>query len=168
LELFPFWRFLVRNTLIAISSVALVAAAVAPMAAAQTSLSAAVQTDRATVQQDAANRKNAFAQLKADESAGNAVAVAADRTALQLAHMQARMDFGKLHQDAQGVLQPDQTTLMAALTQLHADQVANNTAAVQADQTAVQNAQAQLKADRGAIFGDLGTGFGKHHRHAQG
>ncbi len=157
-----------RNTLIAISSVALVAAAVAPIAAAQTALSAAVQADRAVVQQDATNRHSAFTQLKADEGAGNTVAAAADRTALHLAHMQARIDFGKLHQDAQGVLQPDQTALMEALTQLHADQVANNTAAVQADQTAVQNAQAQLKADRSAIFGDLGMEFGKHHRHGQG
>jgi hypothetical protein len=158
----------VRHSLFAVSSIALIAAAVAPVAAAQTSLSAAVQADRAAVQQDASNRQNAFAQLRTDEGAGDTVAIAADRTALQLARMQARMDFGKLHQDAQSVLQPDQTTLLAALTQLHADQVANNTAAVQADQTAVQNAQAQLKADRSAIFGDLGMGLGKHHRHGQG
>jgi hypothetical protein len=134
---------------------------------AQTALPAAVQADRVTVQQDAANLHNAFMQLKADEQAGNAAA-AADRTAVQLARMQARLDFAKLHQDAQGVLQPDQTTLMAALTQLHADQVANNASAVQADQAAAQNAQAQLKADRKAVFGDLGGGFGMHHRHWQG
>ena len=157
-----------RNSFLVVSSVALVISALAPMAAAQTALPAGVQADRATIQQDATNRQNAFTQLKSDEQAGNTAAVAADRTALQLARLQARIDFGKLHQDAQGVLQADQTTLMTALTQLHTDQVANNATAVQADQSAVQNAEAQLKADRNAIFGDLAAGFGMHHRHRQG
>jgi hypothetical protein len=149
-----------------VSGVAVATSALAQLAAAQPSLPAAVQADRATVQQDATNLHNAFMQLRTDEQAGSAT-VAADRTAVQLARMQARLDFAKLHQDAQGVLQPDQATLMAALTQLHADQVANNAGALPADQTAVQNAQAQLKADHAAVFGDLG-GFGKHHRHWHG
>ena len=156
-----------RNTFIVVSSIALAAAAMVQPAAAQTTLPPAVQADRATLQQDAANLHSAFVQLKTDEQAGNAAA-AADRTAVQLARMQMQLDFAKLHQDAQGVLQPDQATLMAALTQLHADQVANSASAVQADQTAVENARAQLKADRKAIFGDLGGGFGKHHWHGQG
>jgi hypothetical protein len=151
-----------------VSSIALAAAAMVQPATAQTTLPPAVQADRTTVQQDVANLHGAFMQLKTDEQAGNAVAAAADRTAVQLARMQMRNDFAKLHEDAQGILQPDQTALMAALTQLHADQVANNTSAVQADQTAVENAQAQLKADRKAIFADLGGGFGKHHWHGQG
>lgn len=151
-----------RNTFIVASTVLLATSAIAQLAAAQTTLPSAVQADRVTVQQDVAAMHNAFTQLKTDEQAGNAGA-AADRTAVQLARMQMRLDFAKLHQDAQGVLQPDQTTLMAALAQLHADQLANNAGAVQADQTAVQNAQAQLKADHMAVFGDLGS-FG-HHRH---
>jgi hypothetical protein len=121
-----------------------------------------------TIQQDAATLQTARTQLQTDERAGNAAAVAADRTAIRLARMQLGLDFGKLHQDAQGVLQPDQTTLMAALAQLHTDQVANNASAVQADQTAVQNAETRLKNDRTAIFGDLGSGFGMGHRHAHG
>jgi hypothetical protein len=157
----------VRITFIVVSGVVVATSALAQVAAAQPSLPPAVQADRATVQQDATNLHNAFMQLRTDEQAGNA-AVAADRTAVQLARMQARLDFAKLRQDAQGVLQPDQATLMAALTQLHANQVANNTSAVQADQTAVQSAQAQYKADRAAVFGELGSGLGKHHRHLQG
>jgi hypothetical protein len=157
----------VRNTFIVVSSILLAPLATTQQAAAQTSLPPVVQADRDTVQQDATNLHNAFMQLKTDEQAGSAT-VAADRTAMQLARTQARLDFAKLHLDAQGVLQPDQTALMAALTQLHADQVANNASAVQADQAAVQNAQAQLKADRSAIFGELGAGFGRHHRHWEG
>jgi hypothetical protein len=158
----------VRNTLIVVSSVVLATAATAQLAFAQTALPTAVQADRATVQQDVTNLHGAFTQLKADDQAGNATAAAADRTAVQLARMQTRLDFAKLHEDAQGLLQPDQQILMAALTQLHADQVANNPSAVQADQTALQTAQAQLKADHKAVFGGLGGGFGHHHWHAQG
>lgn len=155
-----------KSIFLVVSSVALVASALSPLAAAQT-LPAPIQADRATVQQDTTNVHNAFAQLKADEQAGNAAAAAADRTALRLARMQARFDFGKLQQDAQGVMQTDQTTLMAALTQLHADQTASDRTAIQADQAAVQNAETQLKADRTAVFGDLGMA-GMHHRHWQG
>jgi hypothetical protein len=157
-----------KHTFITISSIAIVASALAPCGAdAQTALPAAVQADRATLQQDGTNLHSAFTQLKADKDAGNADAAEADRTAVQLARMQAHSDFGKLHQDALGLLQPDQTTLMAALTQLHSDQVAGNASAVQADQAAVESAKTQLKADRTAIYGDLGTGFSKHHRHGQ-
>jgi len=150
-----------------VSSVVVATSAMAQPAAAQATLPTAIQADRATVQQDVANLHNLFTQLKTDEQAGSA-AVAADHTAVQLARMQERLDFAKLHEDAQGLLQPDQQTLMAALTQLHADQVANNAGAVTTDQTAVQNAQAQLKADHKAVFGGLGGGFGMHQRHGQG
>ncbi len=154
-----------RHTFIVVSSMALIASPMAHAAAAR-ALPAAVQADRATVGQDGTNLHNAFAQLKADEQAGNTAALAADRTAVHLARMQVRLDLGKLHQDAQGMLQPDQTSLMAALTQLHADQVANDAGAVPADQTQVQAAQAQLRADREALFGDLGIGM--RHWHGQG
>jgi hypothetical protein len=157
-----------KHTFITISSIAIVASALAPAGVgAQTALPAAVQADRATLQQDGTNLHSAFAQLKADKDAGNSAAAEADRTAVQLARMQTHSDFGKLHQDAEGLLQPDQTNLMAALTQLHSDQVAGNASAVQADQAAVESAKTQLKADRTAIYGDLGTGFSKHHRHGQ-
>lgn len=157
-----------RNRFIVVSGLALVAATLAQTAAAQATLSASVQADRATIQQDAANLDNLRTQLRSDEAAGNTMAAAADRTALRLARMQLMLDFGNLHRDAQGVLQPDQTTLMAALTQLHADQVANNASAIGADETAVQNAEAQLKSDRTAVFGDLGVSYGMHRGHRHG
>ena len=157
-----------KHTFIMLSSVALVASTLAQGAGAQTPLPAAVQADRATIQQDGANLHNAFAQLQTDTLAGNSVAADADRTAVHLARMQVRLDFGKLHQDAQGLLQPDQTALMAALTQLHADQVAGNASAIGADQTAVQSAKTQLHNDHKAIFGDLGTGSGRRRSHWQG
>lgn len=155
-----------KHTSILASGAALIAAAMVHNAAAQAPLPAAIQADRAVVSQDGTNLHNAFAQLKADEQAGNSAALAADHSAAQLARMQARADFGKLHQDALGILQPDETALMAALTQLHADQVANNAGALQADQTAVQSAKDQFKADRKAVFGDLGLSM--HHRGWQG
>ena len=145
-----------KHPFILASGAALVAAATVHDAAAQAQLPAAIQADRAVVSQDGTNLHNALAQFKADEQAGNAAALAADHTAVQLARMQVRADFGKLHQDALGILQPDQAALMAALTQLHADQVANNAGALPADQTAVQNAKDQFKADHKAVFGDLG------------
>lgn len=154
-----------KHTFTTLSSVALVASAMATAADAQTALPAAVQADRSTLQQDGTNLHNAFAQLKADKEAGNAAAAEADRTAVHLARMQMHLDFGKLHQDAQGLLQPDQTTLMSALSQLHGDQVAGNTSVVQADQAAVESAKTQLEADRTAIYGNLGAGFGRHQRH---
>ena len=157
-----------KHTFITLSSVALVASALAQGAGAQTPLPAAVQADRAAIQQDGANLHSAFAQLQTDEQAGNSVAADADRTAVHLARMQVRLDFGKLHQDAQGLLQPDQTALMAALSQLHADQVAGNASAMGADQTAVQSAKTQLHNDHKAIFGDLGIGSGMHRNHWQG
>ena len=157
-----------KNRFIVVSGLALMASALAHTAAAQTPLPANVQTDRATIQQDATNLHNLHTQLKTDEAAGNTAAVAADRTASRLARMQLMQDFGNLHHDAQGILQPDQTTLMAALTQLHTDQVANNASAAEADQAAVQSAETQLKTDRSAVFGDLGIGHGKHHGHWQG
>lgn len=156
-----------KHTLITISSIALVASALAPGAGAQTALPAPVQADRASLQQDGTNLHSAFTQLKADKEAGNTAAAEADRTAVQLARMQAHSDLARLHQDAQGLLQPDETNLTAALTQLHTDQVAGNASAVQADQAAVESAKTQLKTDRTAIYGDLGTGFSKHHRHGQ-
>jgi hypothetical protein len=157
-----------KSKCLVVSSIALVASAMAGIAAAQSALPPAIQADRTTIQQDAANVQAAFTQLRADEQAGNTAAVAADRTALRLARMQTGLDFGKLHQDAQGVIQPDQTTLMAALKQLHTDQAANNASAVAADQAAVQSAELQLSNDRTAIFGDLGSGSGMGHGHRHG
>lgn len=157
-----------KHTFIMTSSVALVASAMAMAAGAQTPLPATVQADRATLQQDGSNLHNAFTQLKADQEAGNAAAAEADRTAINLARIQMHLDFGKLHQDAQGLLQPDQTTLMAALTQLHSDQVAGNTSAVQTDQAAVEGAKTQLKTDHTTIYGNLGTGLDKRSRHGSG
>ncbi len=157
-----------KHTFITLSSVALVASALAQGAGAQTPLPAAVQADRAAIQQDVSNLHNAFAQLQTDEQAGNSVAADADRTAVHLARMQVQLDFSKLRQDAQGLLQPDQTALMAALTQLHADQVAGNASAIVADQTALQSAKTQLHTDHKAIFGDLGTGSGMRRHHWQG
>jgi hypothetical protein len=156
-----------RNRLIVAGCVALAASAMAQVAIAQTPLPANIQADRAAVQQDASNLKTALAQIRADERAGSASAAAADRTAARLVRMQLHQDLGKLHQDAQGILQPDHAALMAALTQLHADQVANNASAVQADQAAVENAETQLKNDRSAVFGELGVDFGMHQRHRQ-
>jgi hypothetical protein len=156
-----------KSRFIVLSGVALIASVIAHMAAAQ-ALPANIVADRTKIQQDATNLHNAFTQLRTDEGAGNTAAVAADRTALRLARMQMGLDFGKLHQDAHGILLPDQTTLMAALTQLHADQAANNASAVLADQTAVQNAETQLKNDRTAIFGDLGLGMRHMHGHSHG
>ena len=155
------------NRFILMSMVTLVGSAVASLAAAQASLPANVEADRGVVQQDIANLHSLHAQLQTDEAGGNAAVVDADRTALRVARLQLKLDLGKLHQDAQSILQPDHTALLAALTQLHTDQVANNASAVQADQTSVENAQAQLKADHRAVFGDLGLG-GMHHRHSRG
>jgi hypothetical protein len=148
--------------------VALVALAFVHTAAAQSPLPANVQADRAAIQQDASNLHTLHAQLRTDEGAGNDTATAADRTALRLARMQLMADFGKLHQDAQGVLQPDRAALTAALTQLHSDQVANNASAVQSDQSAVQNAETQLRTDRMVVFGDLQIGHGMHRGHWRG
>lgn len=157
-----------KHKFITISSIAIAASALAPFGAgAQTALPATVQADRATLQQDGTNLHSAFTQLKADKEAGNSAAAEADRSAVQLARMQMHSDFSKLHQDAGGLLQPDQTSLMTALTQLHSDQVAGNTSAVQADQAAVESAKSQLKSDRTAIYGDLDTGMSKHRRRGQ-
>jgi hypothetical protein len=158
----------VKNRFIVVSSVALVASATALTVVAQTPLPANVQADRATVQRDVNNLHGLRAQLQTDEGAGNTAVVAADRTALRLARMQLRLDLGKLHQDAQSIVQPDLATLMTALTQLHTDQVANNAGAIQSDQLAVQSAKTQLRTDRTAVFGDLGVGWGMRHRHWHG
>jgi hypothetical protein len=141
-------------------SIAALATIVAQQAAAQTTLPANVQADRATIQQDQALVRSVMSQLRTDQAAGNAAAEAADRTALRLARMKVAEDFGALLRDAQPILQPGRTAMVAALTQLHTDQVANNASAVQADQAAVAAAESQLKADREAIFGGLGRGFG--------
>jgi hypothetical protein len=111
--------------------------------------------------------QNLRAQLRADEAASNTAAVAADRTAVRLARMQLRLDFGELNRDAQSIVQPDLAALKAALTQLHADQVANNASGVQSDQLAVQNAETQLRTDRANLFGDLGVD-GLPRRHGRG
>ncbi len=141
-------------------SIAALATTVVQQAAAQTTLPANVQADRATIQQDQALVRSVMSQLRTDQAAGNAAAEAADRTALRLARMKVGEDFGALLRDAQPILQPGRTAMVAALTQLHTDQVANNASAVQADQAAVVAAESQLKADREAIFGGLGRGFG--------
>jgi hypothetical protein len=119
-----------------------------------------VQADRATIQQDQTLVQNWVQQLRTDEAAGNAAAVAADRTGLRLARMKTEQDLGQLRQDAQPVLQPDRAALTAALMQLYADQHAVNTTALAADQAAVAAAEAQLRTDREAIFGGLGDVMG--------
>ena len=122
-------------------SVALAASIVALQAAAQTPLPANLQADRATIQQDQTLVQSIVQQHRTDEAAGNSAAVAADRTALRLAHMKTGQDFGQLHQDAQPLLQPGQAVLTNALTQLYTDQHTNNVSAVQADQAAVAAAE---------------------------
>lgn len=135
---------------------ALVAApVVALQASAQTTLPANLQAARAAVQQDRLAMQGARTQLTTDEAAGNANAVAADRTALRLARIKTRQDFATLAQDARAALQPDHAAVVAALTQLHADQMANNAAAVQADGATLAAAETQLRSDREAIFGGL-------------
>jgi hypothetical protein len=156
------------SKLLSLSIAALAASAVALPASAQSALPANVQADRSTVEEDQTLVRNIALQLKTDEAAGNAAAVAADRTALRLAHMKIGQDFGQLHQDAQPLLQADQATLVTALTKLHSDQLANNVSAVQADQAAVAAAETQLKTDRKAIFGGLGKAFGGPHGHHRG
>jgi hypothetical protein len=149
-------------------ALALAASFVALQATAQTTLPANLQADRATIQQDQTAERNLVQQLRTDESAGNSAAAAADRTGLRLAHMQSAQDMGKLHQDAQAILQPDEAALTAALTQLYSAQQASNTSAVQADQAAVAAAETQLRTDREAIFGDLGHPFDRRHEHHHG
>ena len=153
------------SKLLSLSIVVLAASLVALRAAAQSTLPANVQADRATIQQDQTLVQNTVQQLRIDEAAGNSSAVAADRTALRLAHMKTGQDFGQLRQDAQPILQPAQAALTAALTQLYSDQHANNASAVQTDQAAVAAAETQLRTDREAIFGGLGEGFGGRHAH---
>ncbi len=152
---------------ISLALAALAASIVALPVAAQSALPANVQADRALIQQDQIQVQNLMQQLKTDEAAGNSAGVAADRTALRLAHMKLGQDFGQLRQDAQPLLQPDQAALTAALTQLYSDQRANNVSAVQTDQAAVAAAETQIKATRAAIYGDLGKGIGgaRGHRH---
>lgn len=157
-----------KSRALLLSTFVLAAPLAAQHAAAQTTLPANLQADRATIQQDHTLMQGVITQLRSDEAAGNAAAVAADRTALRLAHIKTRQDFAKLHEDAQPVLQPDQAALTSALTQLHADQVANNAGALPADQAAVGTAEKQLLADREAVFGGLGHGFGKGHGHHRG
>ena len=151
-----------------LSAVAIATSLVALQAAAQTTLPANLQADRATLQQDRTLVQNIVQQHRSDEAAGNAAAVAADRTALRLARMKTAEDFGQLHQDAQPILQPDQAALKAALTQLYSAQQASNASAVQAGQAAVVVAETQIKSDHEAIFGGLGHGFGGSHWHHQG
>lgn len=156
------------SSYLSLSIAVLAASLVALPAAAQSTLPANVQADRATIQQDQALAKSLSQQLKNDEAAGNAAAVAADRTALRLARMKTGQDFGQLRQDAQPFLQPNQAALTAALTQLYSDQRANNVSAVQMDQAAVAAAETQIKATRVAIYGDLGKAFGGAHGHRHG
>jgi hypothetical protein len=156
-----------KSRVLLLSTFVLAAPLVAQQAAAQTTLPANLQADRTTIQQDHALMKDVMTQLRSDETAGNAAA-AADRTALRLAHIKVRQDFGKLHDDAQSIIQPDQAALTSALTQLHTDQVANNAGAIPTDQAAAANAEKQLLTDREAIFGGLGQGFGKGHGQHRG
>ena len=157
-----------KSRVLLLSTFILAAPLAAQQAVAQTTLPANLQADRATIQQDQALMKSVVTQLRSDEAAGNTAAVAADRTAMRLAHIKVGQDFGKLHADAQPILQPDVAALTSALTQLHADQVANNTGGIPADQAAAAAAEKQLLTDREAIFADLGHGFGKGHRHHHG
>ena len=138
---------------------------VALQATAQITLPANVQADQANVKQDKQLLQSAKSQLQTDEAAGNNDAVTADRTALRLAGMKVAQDMGALRQGAQPILQPDLAALTAALTQLHADQVANNTSAVVTDQAAVTAAEQQLHTDHKAIFGGFGGGRGPGHWH---
>ncbi|MGZ5085575.1 MAG: hypothetical protein ACXWG3_09525 [Usitatibacter sp.] len=142
---------------LSIASVAVTLAA--QPSAAQSALPANLQSDRAAIQQDQAMVQDAERQLRADRVAGNAAAEAADRTALRIARMKSAEDFGVLLGDAQPILKPDRDAVLAALTQLHADQAAGNTNAVQADQAALAAAEGRLAADRQAIFGGLGRRF---------
>jgi hypothetical protein len=153
---------------LALSIAALAASLYALQAAAQSALPANVQAARATIQQDQTLVQNVIQQLRTDEAAGNAAAMAADRTALRLAHMKTGQDFDQLRQDAQPILQPDQAALTTALTQLYSAQHAGNASAVQTDQAAVAAAETQVKTDREAIFGGLGKGFGGSHGHRLG
>lgn len=156
------------SRLLLLSIAALAVPFVAQQAAAQSTLSANMQADRAVIQQDQILAQNAVSQLRTDEAARNVSATAADRTALRLARMQVGQDFDNLRQDARLTLQADRSAVMVALTQLHSDQVANNSAAAQADQASVAAAQRQLGSDREAIFGGLGAGLGHMGRHRRG
>jgi hypothetical protein len=154
-----------RTGVLLLSTFVLAAPLAAQQAVAQATLPATLQADRATIQQDQALMKSVVTQLKSDEAAGDTAAVAADRTALRLAHIKVGQDFGKLHADAQSILQPDVAALTSALTQLHTDQVANNTGAIPTDQAAAAAAEKQIMTDREAIFAGLGHGFGGGHGH---
>ncbi len=149
-----------------------IAAFVSPLAiqqaAAQTTLPGNVQADQATITQDKQTLQNLRTQFRADQTAGNTAAAAADRTAMRLAHMQLAEDIGQLHKDAQPILQPDVAALKSALTQLHSDQVANNASAVASDQAAVEAAETQLQNDRIAVFGAVHGGHGPRHMHMRG
>jgi hypothetical protein len=153
---------------LSLSVVALAASFVALQAAAQTTLPANLQADRATILQDQTLVQGIVQQHRTDEATGNSAAVAADRTALRLAHMKIGQDFGQLRQDAQPLLQPDQAALTTALTQLYSAQHTNNVSAVQTDQVAVAAAEAQLRTDRETIFAGLGNPFGGSHGHHPG
>jgi hypothetical protein len=153
---------------LSLSAAALAACLVALHATAQTTLPANLQADRATIQQDQTAARNLVQQLRTDEAAGNSAAVAADRTALRLAHMKTGQDFGQLHEDAQPILQPDQAALTTALTQLYSAQHANDAGAVQTAQAAVTAAETQIRTDREAVFGELGNPFGRWHGHRHG
>ena len=153
---------------LSLSVLALATSLVALQAAAQTTLPANLQADRATIQQDQTLVQNLVQQHRTDEATGNSAAVAADRTALRLAHMKIGQDFGQLRQDAQPLLQPDQAALTTALTQLYSAQHTNNVGAVQTDQAAVAAAETQLRSDSEAIFGGLDNSFGGSHGHRRG
>lgn len=122
-----------------------------------TNLPANVQADLATLKQDAAALRAAAQQLRSDE-ATNIAAVPADRSLLALARLQLRVDMRRVHEDAAPMIQADETALHAALTQLHGDQVANNTGALAADQAAVMQAEEQLRADAKALHAGFGEG----------
>jgi len=85
-----------KSKSLSLSIVALAPSLNALQAAAQSALPASVQADRATIQQDQTLVQNIAQQLRTDEAAGNAAAVAADRTALRLAHVKAGEDMGQL------------------------------------------------------------------------
>jgi hypothetical protein len=142
----------------------LAAPLVVQQAAAQSTLTPALLADRAAVQAAQVVVQSAVSKLRSDEAAGNAVAVAADRTALRLAQLQVAQDFDALRQDARSILEPDLAGLIAALTQLHTDQLGNLASALPTDQAAVAAAELLLKTDRTAILGGLGERAGAHER----
>jgi hypothetical protein len=142
---------------------ALLLAATPLMAQTATTLPENVVADIAAVKQDQANVEAARVQLRTDRSS-NSAAAAADRTALEMARVQLEMDLDKLRQDAYPIILADQTALYSALSQLHTDRLAGNTAAITADEAAVQQAELQLEVDLEALGLGSDSRHDGHHR----